>query len=103
MEQNSTNNKPNEEIQESKTFTIVIILFLLAFLGWIIYQGKVVAPKEFDEKVKAFNSGSTLICHQMGSSTLVSKENGWSIYNNKYFLKDGTLLDIYNNCFMDKK
>lgn len=101
MNQNNTNKNSNEEIKEPKTFTIVIILFLLAFLGWIIYQGKVVAPKEFDEKIKAFNSGSTLICHQMGSSTLISKQTGWSIHKEKYFLKDGALLDIYNNCFLE--
>jgi len=102
VEQNSTN-ESNEVIEEFKRLYIAVVFFVIAFLLWIIYQGKVVAPKEFDEKVKAFNSGSTLICHQMGGSILVSKENGWSLYNDKYFLKDGTLLDIYNNCFMDDK
>lgn len=100
MEQNSIDNQQNES-ELPKGVSIAFALFVVAFLLWITYQAKVVAPQEFSEKIKTFNNGSTLVCHQMGSATLVSKQTGWHIYKEKYFLKDGTIFDIHNNCFLE--
>jgi hypothetical protein len=80
---------------------VALIAALFLFIFAILYEVLVGIKNKTDEKIEAFTNGSVMICKQDDQSTLVSKQTGWSIYNNKYFLKDGILLDISLNCIKE--
>lgn len=71
----------------------IVVFVINALIDRLTRESKIETKVELLKE--SFNANKVLRCKYSSESLyLVSKENGWSIYENKYFKKDELLLSV---------
>lgn len=102
----STKMSENIETEKEKgikagvTGVKILILFLVMITIIVLVSYLDDDSREKEETVKLFKSDVTLICKKSlfinANAQLVKQSNGWSVYNEEYFIKDDVMLNIMN-------